>query len=384
MHERNLVFFDIRALAFYIACTIAFWAGLVILPRGNQPREPTQILRRSAIIIPLLAAVALNALSLSILLKNNPWMFTGWFTDAAQVKKDYDATGGLSEALPLLFAVCWWSLYRTLERKRVTGASQPLLILTVAIASSFAMLTALMKAARYDLMPGVVGLLVVFSLFAQGGRKFSALKLAKSGLLLVLITILVFSVLAYFRGATDKLKFAEVAMGYSIASYNRLSAVLSGEIVLPYGGTGTYTFRFLSHIPLLHDVIDLREALEMPEATDVLKSEFPAVEAANLSRDYIWLGTFGYILSDIGFWVFPYVFFIGAFTAWAWRAFRMGSAFGIVLFPWTAFCILFWFGSNFFPYPRLVTFLFTATMILIYEFVARKTSFLSSRLKVRN
>jgi len=379
MRERNLIFIDVQALTFYLGCLTAFWLGLAVVPHRDGAPTPSRFIKRSAILIPLAAAVTLNAFSLSILLKNNPWMFTGWFTDAAQVKKDYDATGGLSEALPLLFAVCWWALFRTLERKRITGKSQAMLTLAVILASCFAMLTALMKAARYDLMPGVVGLLVVFSLFAQGGKRFNALKLAKSGLLLVLITVLVFSVLAYFRGATDKLKFAEVAMGYSIASYNRLSAVLSGDIVLPYGGTGTYTFRFLSHIPLLHGVLDLREALGMPEATDVLMSEFPAVEAANLSRDYIWLGTFGYIFSDIGFWVFPYVFVLGAFTGLAWRSFRKGSAFGLVLFPWTAFCVLFWFGSNFFPYPRLVTFLVTATALTIYEFTARRAGLLNSR-----
>jgi hypothetical protein len=60
---------------------------------------------------------------------------------------------------------------------------------------------------------------------------------------------------------------------------------------------------------------------------------------------------------------------LGGIAGVFWLAIRKGSTFGIVMYPWLAFTVLFWFGSNFVAYPRVITFLITGAFLTGYEYV---------------
>ncbi|MGK2871947.1 MAG: hypothetical protein ACSLFL_06800 [Alphaproteobacteria bacterium] len=311
-------------------------------------------------------------MSVSIFLKNNPTLLTAWLIDAAAAKNDLDTTGGLAEALPLLFGVCWWALWRLLEREAWLGKADWPLRAVLWISFIIALATALMKVARYDLMPGFFGFILVYIVFRF---RHTGMRLRRYVNLLMqagLVLLGLFLLMSWLRGNSTQSDIINNVAGYTVASYNRLAAILSGDIQFPYSGSGTYTFRFLSHIPLLHRWIDIGAMFGMPDTFDVWSSEFPAVYQAGLDGRYIWASAFGYVYADIGPFAPIYFFILGVLSGWLWRSILNSQSIGVVLYPWFAFSILFWVGDNFVAYRRLVTFVAAGVLLLIYEKLARK------------
>lgn len=369
MLEPNAIFLNPAAHLFVAACVISFAVGALIAARikffrRKHPRPP---LSRTAIVIPVALASALNLLSVSILLRNNPSLMTAWLFDAAAFKNELDTTGGLSEALPLLFAVSWWSFWRLLEKEHVTERRDWPLRLMVGLAFMLAVVTSVIKVARYDLLPGVFGFFLIYIIFKF---KHASLPLRKYAVLLAQAGVALaglFIAFSYLRGNDTSSDLVNSIAGYTVASYNRLALVLSGDIRFPFGGTGTYAFRFLDHIPLLSRWIDLGDALGMPSSETVWLSEFPAVFQAGLDGRYIWASSFGYLYLDIGLFTFFYLFITGMLMGFFWKSILDGHSVGVILYPWFAFSVLFWFGSNFLAYPRLITLSATALLFSAYE-----------------
>jgi len=323
MLEPNAIFLNPAAHLFVAACVISFAVGALIAARikffrRKHPRPP---LSRTAIVIPVALASALNLLSVSILLRNNPSLMTAWLFDAAGFKNELDTTGGLSEALPLLFGVSWWSFWRLLEKEHVTGRRDWPLRLMVGLAFMFAVVTSVIKVARYDLLPGVFGFFLIYIIFKF---KHTSLPLRKYAVLLAQAGVSLaglFIAFSYLRGNETSSDLVNSIAGYTVASYNRLALVLSGDIRFPFGGTGTYAFRFLDHIPLLNRWIDLGDALGMPSSETVWLSEFPAVFQGGLDGRYIWVSSFGYLYLDIGLFTFVYLLITGMLMGFFWKAF---------------------------------------------------------------
>jgi hypothetical protein len=64
----------------------------------------------------------------------------------------------------------------------------------------------------------------------------------------------------------------------------------------------------------------------------------------------------------------PFLLFAyGLMTGWVWRSLKLGRTAGIVLYPWFAFCILFWFGTNYLLGTQLVVLLLGAIVLGFYE-----------------
>lgn len=366
--ERNVMFLDVRTFLFFATCVATFCCG-VLLAKPCQPSiAPPPSLSNTAIMVPLLAAVVLNAVSLTVLFRNNPWMLTEWLTDSGRVKRDYDATGGLSEALPLLFAVCWWAHGRILSRRQATGEPARLVRTSIFLAAAFAVFTAMMKAALFDLIPGLLGFLIISTTLSSSSRK-SVGFLLRQGVFVLLAGAVTFSLFAFLRGQTGTLAIAESAAGYTMASYNRLSALLNGDIYFPHAGSGIYAFNFVSHVPFFHNLIDFRDAFGMPDRVEAWMTEFAAIASTGLDGRYIWVSAFGYFFADLGLWTYPYLAASGLLVGLSWKSILARRAFGLVLYPWAAFSIVLWFGSHFFVFPRLVTFLLAAMVLAAWEFV---------------
>lgn len=374
MREPNRIFLDPASYLLVTASVLSFILGAWLLRSSIRRTSPTFIslpLGRGALLVPLLTAVMLNLMSVSIFLKNNPTLMTAWLIDAAAAKNDLDTTGGLAEALPLLFGVCWWALWRLLEREAWLGKADWPLRAVLWISFIFALVTALMKVARYDLMPGLLGFILVYIVFRY---RYTGIQLRRYVSLLMqagLVLLSLFLLMSWLRGNSTQSDMVNNVMGYTVASYNRLAAVLSGEIQYPYSGSGTYTLRFLDHIPLLHRWIDTGAMFNMPDSVDVWISEFQSVYQAGLDGSYIWASAFGYVYADIGLFALIYFFILGVLAGWLWRSILNSRSIGVVVYPWFAFSILFWFGSNFVAYPRLVTFTAAGVLLHAYEWLAR-------------
>jgi hypothetical protein len=308
-----------------------------------------------------------NLLSASILLRNNPSLMTAWLFEASTFKNALDTTEGLSDALPLLFAVSWWSFWRLLEKENITGKQDWTLRCMVGVAFMFAAATSLLKVARYDLLPGVFGFLLIYFMFKSKNNSLPLRRyivfLAQSGTFLSGL----FVAFSYLRGNDTSSDLVNNIAGYTVASYNRLAYVLSGDIVLHYGGTGFNALNFLSHIPLLGRWIDLSSALGIPSSKASSPSEALAVFQAGLDGRYNWVSSFGYLYLDIGFFCFLYLLIIGLLMRVSWSSMINGRPAGILLYPWFAFSVLFWFGSNFLVSPRLITLTLTALLLSTYE-----------------
>jgi len=374
MQEHDHMFLDLKAHFFVLSCLLCFLAGSALASRirlgGGQMQRPTPG-NAIYVAVPVVLACLLNLASVLIFMRSNPHLLTAWLSDAKSAKRDFDGTGGLTEALPLLFGVCWWATLRLLELESSRGARCSRLRLAIGASFAFAVFTALVKVARYDLMPGIFGLVLVvfFNKYKDSNVSLRAYMapLLKIGLGMVAVFIL----FGWLRGNSGISAVLNNVMGYTVASYNRLSMLLNGKIHFAYAGTGTYAFRFLGNMPLVGRWFDLARTMGMPNPEDAWLSEFSAVFRAGLDGRYIWLSAFGYIYADIGLFVFPYVFAVGAFAAWLWKSLQRGRATGVVLYPWFAFSIVFWFGSNYLAYPRLLTLAGTGVLLLIYDRVAR-------------
>ena len=160
--------------------------------------------------------------------------------------------------------------------------------------------------------------------------------------------------------------FANV-IGYTLASYNRMAAVVHGRIRYEYGGQGTYLINFLGFNNMLNRIIPIAKTLRWPDYYDWWQSEFTTVADAGLNGSYIWSGTFGYIFGDLG-WLSPlWLFAQGVLFGYLWTAMRRGTLAGLLLYPWAAASILFWFTTNSFVENDLTVFLLEALMVACYE-----------------
>ena len=147
-----------------------------------------------------------------------------------------------------------------------------------------------------------------------------------------------------------------------------MSALLSGALRYTYGGRGLYLSGFLAFNNSLNEVIPIRNMLDWPSFDEVWRSEFPSVWRANLNGNSIWCRAFGFIYTDLGWFTPIFVFMYGLLYGLIWRLVRLGSTFGVVLYPWCAFCILFWFGFNLLLWTQLVVLLIDVFVLSVYEF----------------
>jgi hypothetical protein len=370
LQEPDLMFLDQKTHFFVLSVIGSFIIGVSILKEKDLPLITinTQLIQSTnLILIPLFFAIILNLVSVMIFLKNNPWMLTGWLSDSALVKDELNSTDGLSEALPVLFGVCWWSARNLILREAVFGTKEIYIRLALSIAILFAMLTAMMKAARYDLIPGVLGFLLVIFFYKNRLSSSETTSMFRDFSKILLFASILFILLSLLRGIDNFLDLVANIMGYTLTSYNRLTGILNGTLKFHFSGTGTYAFRFFTHIPVLESIFNISSLLNMPDSEVVWKSEFIAVDLSGLRRDFIWASSFGYVFDDIGMWVYLYFFIYGLIMSKLWNGFLKGTVFSVVIYPWFLFCVLFWFGSNFIVYPRLVTFFGLAFLLAVYE-----------------
>jgi hypothetical protein len=377
INEPDLIFLNLPTLVFFTLCAVAFLIGVrsvhLLAYAGYRPPpdDVPPVAARAPILYlaaPLLIASALCAVYLAKLGAHID--FVGLLA-SGQGQMVKAAMGGVTEgnwaaALNLLSAVLWWAAFRGMQL-RPRGFARIVLLLSFSIALVTDLVTCVATVDRTNLMPVVSGLFLIYLFFKVRDEQVSLPRLALTGFGAALASIGAFLALAFLRGASAGRLLAASLMGYTIVSYNRLAALVTGVMHYAYQGRAVYLLPLLVRNDRINTLIPMRDWFGWPDLLVQMESEFSAVLAAGLNGNYNWAGYFGYIYSDLGWWAPLYCLLVGVFCGLCWRRFCAGTSDGIVMYMWNAFGILFWVGGNWLLGERIVRTGVAAFLLFLYD-----------------
>ncbi len=361
MYEPDLMFLDPATLLLFLLSVAGFWIGLLLIdflfpaPALLDSVQPPVKLRNLSLLFPLILTTLATVFVGLQVYRNSPnivILLLSQQGDAAkeQILNSEAIVGALGWASIMQISVLWWT-YWMLSRSRPSGPRRfrerrffSWFVLSIGLLVQIALCT--IRVSRADLMPVLGGFGVLYMILKLQDGKLKTGDLFRYLIYLLGSVMLLFSLFAILRGATDISGALGSLMGYTLASYNRLTAIISGKMHYPYGGHGVYLSDFLAYNKSFNDIIPLKEIMGWPNYLELWNADFLAPERAGLRYDLIWSGTFGYLFSDFG-WATPLVLICyGIIYGTVWRLARAGSTLGIALYPWFAFNALCWFSSN--------------------------------------
>jgi hypothetical protein len=370
MGERDLLFLDPTTALFYALCVVLFLIGVWVIARlfpMRGPRSSDARLKVSAIaflLIPVVIGIGGCIASGVLMLQEYPDIILALSSAQGEAIKNSD----LSQHAPLglaniwLVGVLWWAVW---EQSRLPLSSGQRFVAKCVIGIGFVccLVDATLKVSRVEVILPIIGGAIVYACSgAERPPRRHSIVLGVVGAAVVGL-FLAFDLL---RGGLMDGMVANL-IGYTMTSYNRLSAVLDGRLRYEFGGRGTYLFPFLAFNNQLNTIIPFRMLFHWPTFNDWWQSEFTGVWDAGLNGGYIWSGTFGYIFADLG-WLSPiWLFVYGLFYGCVWRSMKSGSTAGVVLYPWFGFCILFWSGNNYLVDNKLLVLVLDAAALSLYK-----------------
>lgn len=317
----------------------------------------------------LVTCIFLNLFSLSVILQNSPGLTDLLFQGRAnEIKSTIDTTGALTQAQPMLIAMLIWFLYRYMQvRSLLRSSTRRLLVLTMVIGVFLSVAISVVKLARYELIPLILQIFIVLGAFVLLRNRKAALRFILQVAIGAGVVAMTFVLFSQLRDADGTSSTITSILGYSVSSFNRLQSVLDGSLRYAYAGTGVYGARFLTHIPLLHNIIDIGAIMGMPDESVAWRQEFVDVGSAGLNPALIWATAPGYLYVDFGLFSLLVIFCMGLFWQISWAGFRRGSAVGIVMYPFLSSTVLLWFTASFMTFPALVTYFGTAVTLGLGE-----------------
>jgi hypothetical protein len=377
--EPDLMFLDAETLLFFLLCVAGFWSGLLLfdflLPSSALLQSNFRRSRLNGFLIslPLIATTALTALTVLEMFKQAPDLLTLLLTQqGGAVKAEFadSRLGLIGWGATMQTVVLWWTYWRLSNVD--SGVSTPRkgklfawLIFSIGLLAQLAL--SMIRVSRSDLMPAFAGLAVLFVMKRIQSGKLKTAKLMRYLLFFSLGVASLFMVFGIYRGTNDLSVVFGDFMGYTLASYNRMTALLHGTMHYPYEGRGIYLSLGLLTNNFLNSIIPLKDTLAWPEFLDLWSSEFQAPQLAGLNPTLIWSGAFGYLFADFG-WVTPLVLGVyGVIYGCVWRQAKSGTAIGVALYPWFAFSALSWFSGNLIFDFRFIFFLIAALLLAAYE-----------------
>ena len=372
MHEPDLMFMDIPTIVFYTLCVVAFLLGVWIwgylFPSG--PLMETRLQTKNSpilfVAIPLFIGIAGSLVSSYLLVRNSPNLLTLLLAQQGQELKEAslvdDQSSVMAYTAPILNGMIWWAYFRSSQMSLTTWEKWTIRIgLFIGVLTS--LLAATLKLSRSNLMVIICGLIVLFVQRRAARNKLSS----GSALRLILFMPLLFSSFAILRGSEGIDIVLNQFAGYSVASYNRLAAVINGHLVYPYSGTGKTLFSAITTSKTIAKVLPFRDAMRLPDNIELFGGDFSAVSRAGLDPSLVWAGAFGYIYSDIGWYTPLFLLGYGLFYGYLWQGLRRNKLRGILLYPWAAFCILFWVGGNYLTDSSIIYLALCAIALWVYE-----------------
>lgn len=367
--EPDLLFLDPTTAAFFALCVFLFLIGVWVVAWLFPIRRPTSAVSKlrvspiAFLLTPVVIGIGGCIASGLLMLREYPDIILALSSAQGEAIKNSD----LSQHAPLglaniwLLGVLWWAAW---EQSRMPLSSGQRFLAKCVIGMGFAccLIDATLKVSRVEVILPIIGGAIVYACGEARSPRRHSIMLGVVGAAVVAL-FLAFDLL---RGGLIDGMVGNL-IGYTMTSYNRLSAVLHGRMRYEFGGHGTYLFPFLAFNNQLNTIIPFRMLFHWPMFNDWWQSEFTGVWNAGLNGGYIWSGTFGYIFADLG-WLSPlWLFVYGVLYGCVWRAMRMGSTVGIVLYPWFGFCILFWSGNNYLVDNKLLVLVLDAVALSIYK-----------------
>jgi len=370
--EENLNFLNLQSLAFFLACVLLFVCGVAAVNHSGLRFSGSVVFygesfsferRPGILLLPVLLSVILvMTLYLLYLDYRVPGFVSYVFTGRGGEAKYLITSGELkfSTLQNVAVPVVAWAAYRYLDIKRKWGGSIPWVGAVLFLTVSIVIFVDVVTVARYALMPLFISLFVIFmkvSIFDNNKRSHLFVSL-RFLLVLFLMIVSLFIVFSYLRGVKDVTGVFSMILGYGPVSFNRLAALLQGNLSFEYAGDFVYIVPepFLTACRWLAGMAPV-------SGHDVWLSEFDSVAQSGLNGDFIWATTFGYIYDSIGYFSLVYFFFYGCLTAMFWKRFLSGRTSGIMFYCAIYFSIFFWFGFNyivgFFVYYLLAYLLIT-------------------------
>jgi hypothetical protein len=376
IREPDLMFLDPTTLLFYTACVVGFLFGVrasrVLGHSFSRGPEAKVNARRALLYLtaPLLVA-SLSCLIYLILLGgkiNFIALLASQQGDAIKIAGQVGQTeqGRWGESITILTVVLWWSFFRA-SQLRVKGVVKVSFYLLFLPALAIGILTCVATVDRGSLMPILTGLLMIFLYRNTRGSNATIGRITTISLLSGTGVIAAFLALSFLRGALALRLLMTGLLGYTIVSYNRLTALLGGVMHYSYEGRGVYLSRYLLQDEKLNNVFHLADRFGWPNGFALWQTEFSSTMSAGLNPSFIWAGAFGYLYSDIGWWTPLYLFCIGVLAGHLWTQFGASKTFGLVLYPWMGFCILTWFGVNSILSVNIVQYSEVALVLYFYD-----------------
>jgi hypothetical protein len=356
VHEPNLMFLNLPMLAFYIAMCAIFFSGyrlaLMLKPFRLRLGVKAKIglsLFLYVIIPVLLASLLMLYTTIALMVKIPDAVVLALAgqaqTTKVQLSEIHGIKGSLSGAVPFAMAIFWWSLWVwATSRAHFTRFRQRLVLLMALALGALIVSYATIIAARNILLPTLVGAAIIYMRY--GTKEVSRPKQLLRVMALPLALLLLFNLFSMLRGYHGS-KIAEMLVGYIPASFNHLAAQLDGRLDYSLPGIAYSNFDFMLHPPMLGRLVDIGKLLGLGRVP--LNSAFAdAINHAGLNGDFVWVTAFGYIYAQLGLLTPLYVLAWGFIVGRIWIAFVSSRLLGVIFYPWSAFSIIFFFGSNYF------------------------------------
>jgi hypothetical protein len=373
MSERDILFLNPPTFFFYTLCVLGFIFGVwITYPREVPlyvPRLSPRIPATLFLVLPLLAGLLMTTGAILQMFKQVPNLLVLIAAQQGQSIKGgilLDAQDHLAVTAPILVGLSWWALWRfwqlSLTGWRAWCVRLMLLTTILAIVGSSVLLVF-----RFPIMETIAGIFLLYLLHREAEGRLSWTVIAGMCGIFVTGLIVLFGAFAFIRGTSSLDMQFQLLIGYTIASYNRLAALITGTLHYSYSGRGIRLSDFVAFNKTFHHLLPVDRIFNWPSERDFWTLEFGNVERAGLNGGLIWPGAFGYIFSDLGWFSPLWLILYGMAYGVAWKAMRSSSAAGVFIYPYFGFCVLFWVGSNMLLASSLVPFVKYAIYLTIYE-----------------
>lgn len=342
IEEPDLMYLDFQSLLFVSSCLLGFLLGIFVVRKKsrfktfNIKMKKVIVTKRFYFVMPLSSSfLLLLLLIIEYLINNSHLLIFIMLGDANMIKENAIINPLFMRILYLCIATIYWSYYIYCYKIFKNTIFKILLYATIFLV----ILASILLVARYLLLPFLVSLILI---------KLSSKKYINySTIVTILIGIIfIFSIFSLLRGG----EIIHSLLGYGPASFNRLSAVLDGEI--KFKQPFFYIASFLG---------DGRDYL------DVLVGEHNAIGDAGLDWYLNWITVYGYIYMSLKWFSFVYFFFLGVIAKFFWNGFIKGYTVSVTLYPWIFTSVLLFFSSNMLSWGATLIFIITGISILIYS-----------------
>lgn len=379
VHEPDLMFLDPVTIFFYTLCLAGFLAGLWLIDwLLVPPATPvnTKLFSKSPavlLLIPLTLCALFTAYSIVLILRNNPLAISILMSQNGNfIANGSDAAlemhGTMNISVLFVSGVVWWSVWRYHQFGTAWRGKLLVRFAQVLAAVAVFLFTSLVLS-KHLVTVLFTGLAVCYLVRKNLLKQLNWNLVAKTILLFAVGGSLVFFFVSFLKGASDPDTQISTFIGYSVAPYNRFAALLHGQLHFEYSGRGIYFSSFLSFNNLINKFIPFRKTLDLPDFDNWWWSVFNSVGRAGLNSSLIFCGAFGELFVEIK-WLTPvYLVFYGLLYGLAWRWILAGRLIGIVLYPYCAYCILFWFTTNGLFDQDIVTLTIDVILLAAYEFL---------------